>query len=156
MTAAGASPAPPFNPFPGLRPFRENEEQLFFGREAQTDRMVDRMAAARFLAVVGGSGSGKSSLINCGFKPALYRGLMGSAGASWRMAQFRPGANPILMLATALARDGVLFSGYQSDTLPLDRLIEATLRVSTRGLVDICKQARLRARNERADCRRPI
>ena len=41
------------NPFPGLRPFREEEEYLFFGREGQVDRMVDKLAAAHFLAVVG-------------------------------------------------------------------------------------------------------
>ena len=54
------------NPFPGLRPFREEEEYLFFGRESQVDMMVDKLAARRFLAVVGTSGSGKSSLVNCG------------------------------------------------------------------------------------------
>ena len=41
------------NPFPGLRPFREEEEYLFFGRESQVDAMVDKLAATRFLAVVG-------------------------------------------------------------------------------------------------------
>lgn len=60
------------NPFPGLRPFRENEEYLFFGRESQVDAMVNKLAATRFLAVVGTSGSGKSSLVNCGLCPALH------------------------------------------------------------------------------------
>ena len=83
------------NPFPGLRPFHDNEEHLFFGRESQIDTMVDKLAATRFLAVVGNSGSGKSSLVNCGLKPALSRGLMASAGTSWRMVQFRPGGDPI-------------------------------------------------------------
>ena len=76
------------NPFPGLRPFRSDEEHLFFGRENQVDRMIDKLAAHRFLAVVGTSGSGKSSLVNCGLCPALHRGYMTSAGASWRIAQF--------------------------------------------------------------------
>ena len=40
------------NPFPGLRPFREDEQHLFFGRESQVDAMVDKLAATRFLAVV--------------------------------------------------------------------------------------------------------
>ena len=48
------------NPFPGLRPFREDEEHLFFGRESQVDAIVDKLAATRFLAVVGNSGIGKS------------------------------------------------------------------------------------------------
>ena len=47
------------NPFPGLRPFREEEEPLFFGRETHVDNMVDKVGAQGFLAVVGSSGSGK-------------------------------------------------------------------------------------------------
>ena len=42
--------------------------------------MIDKLAAHRFLAVVGTSGSGKSSLVNCGLRPALHRGRMASAG----------------------------------------------------------------------------
>src|SRR5215475_1510509 len=95
------------NPFPGLRPFRENEEYLFFGRESQVDTMVDKLSKTRFLAVVGTSGSGKSSLVNCGLRPALHRGLMAQAGTSWRMAQFRPRSDPIRSMARALAQDGV-------------------------------------------------
>src|SRR6516164_8534465 len=64
------------NPFPGLRPFRKEEEYIFFGRENQVDAMVDKLSAARFLAVVGTSGCGKSSLVNCGLRPALHHGLM--------------------------------------------------------------------------------
>ena len=98
----------PTNPFPGLRPFREDEEYLFFGRENQVDAMVNKLADTRFLAVVGTSGSGKSSLVNCGLRPALHRGLMARAGTAWRMAQFRPGSDPLRAMARALAQDGVL------------------------------------------------
>ena len=97
MTAARAAAGS--NPYPGLRPFEEREEYLFFGRERQIDHMVDLLAQRRFLAVVGGSGCGKSSLVNCGLQPALRRGLMASGGTSWRMARFRPGLRPIEALA---------------------------------------------------------
>ena len=83
--------------------FASDEEHLFFGRENQVDRMIDKLAAHRFLAVVGTSGSGKSSLVNCGLRPALHRGNMTSAGSSWRMVQLRPGSDPIGALAQALA-----------------------------------------------------
>jgi len=131
------------NPFPGLRPFREDEEYLFFGRENQVDSMVDKLAATRFLAVVGTSGSGKSSLVNCGLRPALHGGLMARAGTAWRMAQFRPGSNPMRAMARALAEDGVLFRDYQAEGLTLAEIVDTTLRMSKLGLIDIYEQAQL-------------
>ena len=131
------------NPFPGLRPFREEEEYLFFGRESQVDMMVDKLAARRFLAVVGTSGSGKSSLVNCGLRPALRRGVMASAGSAWRMAQFRPGGDPIKALARALAQPGVLFTGLDFGGEALEDMIEATLGMSNLGMVDLFEQAQL-------------
>ena len=103
-------PAAPGNPFPGLRPFRADEAHLFFGREAEVDAMFDKLAPQRFLAVLGTSGSGKSSLVNCGLRPALHRGLMARAGTAWRIAVMRPGSAPLAALAHALAQDGVLFA----------------------------------------------
>ena len=131
------------NPFPGLRPFREGEEYLFFGRESQVDALVDKLAATRFLAVVGTSGSGKSSLVNCGLRPALHGGLMARAGTAWRMAQFRPGSDPTRAMADALAEDGVLFRDYQAGGLTLTEIVDTTLRMSKLGLVDIVEQAQL-------------
>jgi serine/threonine protein kinase len=131
------------NPFPGLRPFREGEEHLFFGRESKVDAMIDKLAATRFLAVVGSSGSGKSSLVNCGLRPALHGGLMASAGTAWRVAQFRPGNNPLRRMARALAEDGVLFRDYQAQGLTLVEVIETSLRVDNLALADVYEQARL-------------
>src|ERR1700687_5663948 len=94
------------NHFPGLSPFDEGEEHLFFGRESQSHTMIDKLSATRFLAVVGTSGSGKSSLVNCGLRPALNRGLQAKAGSLWRVAQLRPGGDPLDSLAHALSREG--------------------------------------------------
>ena len=138
-----ATPSIERNPFPGLRPFREDEEYLFFGRESQVDAMVDKLAATHFLAVVGTSGSGKSSLVNCGLRPALHGGLMARAGTTWRMAQFRPGSNPLQAMARALAEDGVLFHDYQAGGLTLAEIVDTTLRMSKLGLIDIYEQANL-------------
>ena len=137
------TPAIAPNPFPGLRPFREDEEYLFFGRESQVNAMVDELGAQRFLAVVGPSGSGKSSLVNCGLQPGLRRGLMPRAGTTWRVAQFRPGNDPMGALARALAQNGVLFTDYDSGSIPLEKIIETTLRMSTRGLLNVFQEARL-------------
>ncbi len=140
MSSGTAIHAKLANPFPGLRPFREEEEYLFFGRESQVDTMIDKLALSRFLAVVGTSGSGKSSLVNCGLKPSLRRGLMSRAGSHWRMAQFRPGGEPVKALANALALPGVLFDDPDFAGASLDEMIEATLRMSKLGLVDMYEQ----------------
>ena len=130
------------NPFPGLRPFRDDEEHLFFGRESQVDAIVDKLAVARFLAVVGASGSGKSSLVNCGLRPALHRGLMTRAGTSWRVAQFRPGSRPLAAMTHRLASNGVLYCDYKGP-VPLEEIVDTSLRVSKRGLIDAFRKARL-------------
>lgn len=90
------------NPFPGLRPFMFHEHELFFGREEQYEQMIGKLSETRFLAVVGTSGSGKSSLVRAGLLPALYGGMMMSAGPSWRVAVFRPKDDPIREMAQAL------------------------------------------------------
>src|SRR5262249_53707921 len=69
------------NPFPGLRPFEFDESHLFFGRNGQSEQLIAKLTGTRFLAVVGTSGSGKSSLVRAGLLPALYSGFMPSAGS---------------------------------------------------------------------------
>src|SRR5215510_2904469 len=89
-------------PYPGLRPFTRGEADIFFGREAQTDELVDRLGHSRFLSVVGPSGCGKSSLVRAGLLDALESGFMASAGAGWHVAEMRPGGQPMWQLADAL------------------------------------------------------
>jgi WD40 repeat protein/DNA-binding SARP family transcriptional activator len=60
-------------PFKGLAPFDESDAELFFGRERLVDELVSRLRDTPFLAVVGASGSGKSSLLRAGLVPALGR-----------------------------------------------------------------------------------
>ena len=137
----GSAPQrPSSNPYPGLRPFEEQEEHLFFGREQQTDQMVDTLAAQRLLAVVGGSGSGKSSLVICGLQPALHRGLMAAAGSHWRVARFRPGLRPIAALAAALAAAISDDNAVTTPELPLVDVVDTNLRLSRLGLVDVYGQ----------------
>ncbi|HST53284.1 MAG TPA: hypothetical protein VLJ61_14835 [Pyrinomonadaceae bacterium] len=130
------------NPFPGLRPFDTDEYNLFFGRDGQSDELLARLGRTRFLAVVGTSGSGKSSLIRAGLVPALYGGLMAQTGSAWRIAVMRPGSDPVGNLARALSRDDVIGSQEVDDDVQAT-IIETTLRRSTLGLVDAVRQARL-------------
>jgi WD40 repeat protein/predicted chitinase/energy-coupling factor transporter ATP-binding protein EcfA2 len=131
------------NPFPGLRPFRLEENYVFFGRDGQSDQVLTKLRSARFVAVVGTSGSGKSSLVNAGLLPALFSGHMPSAGSSWRVASFRPGSSPIRNLAEALSAPGVC--GVKDEAVAGEHLenIERTLRRSSLGLLEVVNQSRL-------------
>jgi tetratricopeptide (TPR) repeat protein len=89
-------------PYPGLRAYERDESDLFFGREGCVDEMVDRLAATRFLAVLGASGSGKSSLVRTGLLDALEIGLHASAGPLWIVVDTHPGGSAFRNLAEAL------------------------------------------------------
>ena len=89
-------------PYPGLRAFHREEGDLFFGREDCINGMVDRLAATRFLAVLGSSGTGKSSVVKTGLLDALDLGLMAPAGSDWRIVEFKPGGAPLKNLALGL------------------------------------------------------
>ena len=117
--------------FPGLRPFEEQDAVLFFGRDEQTDELLRRLDDTRFVAVVGLSGGGKSSLVRAGLLPALRRGHLMGAGAQWRIAVMRPGTDPIGTLAQKL--DETL--GPRGDR-------EATLRSRPLGLLDTSRYGR--------------
>ena len=88
-------------PYRGLEAFREEDAELFFGREEDVSRLVERLRATRFLAVLGASGSGKSSLVAAGLVPAVRRGAL-PGGESWRVLSMAPGARPLAALAASL------------------------------------------------------
>ena len=91
------------NPYKGLRAFEEGDAQDFFGREELVEELIKRVKQTRFLAVVGPSGSGKSSVVRAGLIPALRRGaIAGSEG--WHVADMFPGAHPLDGLESALLR----------------------------------------------------
>src|SRR5215216_6998164 len=132
------------NPFPGLRPFETDEYRLFFGREGQSDELIARLSRSRFLAVVGTSGSGKSSLIRAGLMPALRGGMMKDAGSGWRIAVMRPGGDPIGNLAAELANKDVLSeAGAGLPDEEAEAVIEATLRSGSLGILNVAREARL-------------
>ena len=61
-------------PVPGPVSFRADDRAFFFGREELVERLRERLAEHPFLAVLGPSGSGKSSLVLAGLVPALRDG----------------------------------------------------------------------------------
>ena len=90
-------------PYRGLAPFDAAHAEYFFGRERLVAELVARLVGSTLLAVVGPSGSGKSSAVRAGLLPALADGVVpGSEG--WRQAVMRPGERPLAELSRALAR----------------------------------------------------
>ncbi|MGH8626259.1 MAG: hypothetical protein ACREYC_13660, partial [Gammaproteobacteria bacterium] len=92
-------------PYVGLRPFKEGEALLFFGRDAHVRDLLRKFGQQRFTAVIGVSGSGKSSLVRAGLIPALHRGDLSRAGHRWNVLIFKPGNAPLVNLAKKLVRD---------------------------------------------------
>ncbi|MBM4461292.1 MAG: CHAT domain-containing protein, partial [Chloroflexi bacterium] len=76
-------------PYPGMVPFNEAQRDLFFGREREIEEAVERLRQHPFLAIIGPSGSGKSSLIYAGVIPALRRSRRTGAG-EWAIKTLRP------------------------------------------------------------------
>ena len=136
---------PNIHPFPGLRHFETDEEDLFFGREGQSEEILRRLRQHRFLAVVGASGSGKSSLIRAGLLPYLHGGFLSAAGSHWRVAIFRPGNDPIANLAAALNHPSVLGQPAENadEAARNAMLLEVSLRRSGLGLIEAVRLARL-------------
>jgi WD40 repeat protein/transcriptional regulator with XRE-family HTH domain len=101
------APALGLPPFKGLLYFDEADTDLFFGRETLAAHLTKRMEAGvqvgnRFLAVVGASGSGKSSVVRAGLVPALrWR----SPSANWPIYVLTPSAHPLEALAAGLTRE---------------------------------------------------
>jgi DNA-binding SARP family transcriptional activator len=90
---SGSDTAP--NPFVGLRAFGEADAARFFGRDALADHLADLVCSSALVAIVGASGSGKSSLVNAGLVPRLRR-------AGERVATMVPGDDPDAQLRLAL------------------------------------------------------
>ncbi len=123
------------NPYKGLRAFEEADAPDFFGREALTQQLLTRLGEGsdlhRFLAVIGPSGSGKSSVVKAGLLPALRRGaLVGSE--NWFVITLTPGPHPLEELEAALLRIAVnppesLLKQLREDERGLLRAINRTL-----------------------------
>jgi WD40 repeat protein len=89
------------SPYRGLEAFDANHVEFFFGRDAEIRRLLDKLRDAPFLAVIGPSGSGKSSLVLAGLIPALRNGRL-EGSTDWPLITMVPGAHPLESLAVAL------------------------------------------------------
>jgi hypothetical protein len=101
-------------PYQGLAAFEENDAAFFFGRKRLVQTMIDKLRSGEhLLAVVGSSGSGKSSLVLAGLIPALKQGAIPATDDTpgsdqWRYApRIVPGSDPLANLARILPSAGV-------------------------------------------------
>ncbi|MDX1662950.1 MAG: ATP-binding protein [Candidatus Promineifilaceae bacterium] len=129
VAARAAAPRPGESPYKGLHHYEVEDAARFFGRERLVERLAGQLqraaaetGSARFLAVVGASGSGKSSLLRAGLVPALAAG-----GPRWPYHIVTPGAEPLKALALELTQGSesvrastVLIDDMSADERSLD------------------------------------
>jgi WD40 repeat protein len=102
--ALNLPPAPPLdvskNPYRGLLPFEEKHSNLFFGRNALTQKLYEFVTSHSLTVVLGASGSGKSSLVKAG---VIHKIRQGQDGNTWFiLPPFRPGESPFKALNNTL------------------------------------------------------
>jgi hypothetical protein len=115
-------------PYQGLEAFDEEHAEFFFGRERDVQRLLEKLKGTRFLAVLGASGSGKSSLVRAGLIPALKAGTLPHSEA-WTICVFKPGSRPLSSLTAKLLH---LSSAKESMQTTLDQMAkdERTLHLA--------------------------
>ena len=136
------------SPYVGLRPFFEREALLFFGRDAHVRDLLEKLQRRqRFLAVLGASGTGKSSLVRAGLIPALRRGALPPQSADapaaapidrWNTCIFTPGDAPLARLAHALTGDPRWLDG--ADRPLAEASLAALLGASPLALTTLYRQ----------------
>ncbi|MBD2690542.1 eIF2A-related protein [Anabaena catenula] len=127
-------------PYRGLRAFGEEDAQFFYGRESLTQQLINELAHKSFLAVVGASGSGKSSVVQAGLIAKLRLGKQLPGSDDWLIKSLRPGSRPLQTLSQKLANvrtteneifnspplllEGVLYQGVEGFVYWLRNRIE--------------------------------
>jgi WD40 repeat protein/serine/threonine protein kinase/DNA-binding SARP family transcriptional activator len=132
------------NPYLGLRPFQEADAANFFGRDALIHTLVKWLQDSRFLAIIGPSGGGKSSVVRAGLIPALRNGAL-PGSQNWFITQMTPGDQPLEELEAALLRVAVnpppsLLAQLQADTRGLLRAVKRALPVDDSQLLLVIDQ----------------
>jgi Novel STAND NTPase 1/TIR domain len=128
-------------PYRGLGVFREEDAGFYFGREPDVDRLAEAIDRYPLVAIVGASGSGKSSLARAGLIPRLRRP---TGGRVWQVAAMVPGSDPFLALARALLplREPERYLTWSKGTIDdeCDRLRDHLLRDGAAHLYHVIGQ----------------
>ncbi len=125
------------NPYRGLHAFQEADAAIFYGRAAFVNQLISHLSTSQFLAIVGPSGSGKSSVAKAGLIPALRQAAI-PGSEKWYIAEMAPGDNPLRELQIALKQIAVdpppsLLEPLQKDEHGLSRVLRRILPSSQDG-----------------------
>lgn len=132
-------------PYVGLNPFEEGDKENFFGRRRLLENMLNELKERRLLAIIGPSGSGKSSLVLAGLVPALKNGAL-DGSSTWRyFPRLVPGSDPLKSLARAIKpsdRDLSEWAEQQSALLRQDpgHLVKVVAEISETPAVIVVDQ----------------
>jgi len=121
------------NPYVGLKPFDTEDSLFFFGRKQQTAELLKKLHQTRFLAVVGTSGCGKSSLIRAGLIPYLKAGFLVEDRDQWCQIVMNPGMTPLHALIQAISN---AFPESDNSTIDIQSHIEQIKKTGLRYIVD--------------------
>jgi WD40 repeat protein len=112
-------------PYKALEYFTQEDAVFFYGRTALTDELIDRVRTQNFIAVLGASGSGKSSVLRAGLLDQLKRGQKLSGSDRWTYYDpFTPGEHPLASLENAIGKDAQEFSQFIA-TVETERVVLA-------------------------------
>jgi WD40 repeat protein/energy-coupling factor transporter ATP-binding protein EcfA2 len=129
-------------PYVGIRPFEKDDWPIFFGRESLSNQLLYKLETNRFVAVVGSSGSGKSSVVKAGLLPLLEDHRVMRRAETWLTLICRPADDPCGGLARRLVAANRRIKGVSETeqvSISVD-LIRAMLRTSDRGIIPVLEQ----------------
>lgn len=118
-------------PYPGLRPFTEEESIFFKGRDLHIRQIVKMLEQNKMAFITGASGDGKSSIVYAGVIPYIRAGFSTAEYNSWVFCDFKPRRNPLESLAHSLA---------EQLKVPFDEVLDE-LECGFSGLINIYKKS---------------
>ncbi|MBQ3618722.1 MAG: hypothetical protein II939_11275 [Bacteroidales bacterium] len=95
-------------PYPGLRPFTEEESIFFKGRDLHIRQIVRLLEENKMAFITGASGDGKSSMVYADVVPYIRAGFFKADFNSWIITDFKPQRNPLASLAEALSNTAAI------------------------------------------------
>lgn len=119
----------PPSPYRGLLPFRDEDQEFFFGRETQSGELAAQISGQPVVTVIGASGSGKTSLVQAGAAPRLR-----ARGMAIAVMRAGDGSTPVNALAAALRR---LLEPERSEIEQLAEQPAFAALIAERGLLDV-------------------